>query len=710
MSSITLTSSMRNNLLSLKNISTQMDKTQLILATGKKVNSAIDNASSYYQARSLTNRSADLLDLLNGMEQGIQTIEAANVGLEKASSLLEQMNSIVEQAGTIVTIPSKEEIAERLGANGAVVTTADELYDAINSGKETICVYGHIDLDNIDDADKEITLKAGQKLVGAEYFATGNTGGEKFSSITAEATLNSKKLIIITAGGCEVSDLAINYTNTYSGNSIWATAVYADGADASAKLNNLDIKFDLSASTSATGSGAITLVNGAKTDIGGKISLQNLGQVGSGIYTSGTGIITNINSGAKIQIFGTGIYTNANGAITNINSGVQINIQTSGTGISTNGNGVTTNINSGAQIKIQTTGTNGRGIVAGGSSTTNINSGAKIDITTSGSGGHGLVASGGGILNLNQGAEVKVKTLATDANGFRIETDGIANIAGNLYIEAQQSSGVWVFNGTNQLNILSSAAIYIEAGSNAISKYIAPNSILDIAQGAKIAIAKDGTTKWYEMQDKYHNESDWTSVNANNITTVLDVAETSAWTLPETIEIEEDNDNSANKQNIEAYQNQFNTALKEYDKLINDCGYQGINLLKGGNLKLTFDENRQHVFNILGQDISSNQLGINEALWQTQVDINNSIDEIKKSITTLRSLAENLGNQYGVIETRINFTEGLSDILQTGADDLTLADMNEASAQYLSLQTRQQLAINALSLAAQSASSVLSLF
>ena len=47
---------------------------------------------------------------------------------------------------------------------------------------------------------------------------------------------------------------------------------------------------------------------------------------------------------------------------------------------------------------------------------------------------------------------------------------------------------------------------------------------------------------------------------------------------------------------------------------------------------------------------------------------------------------------------------------QPGADELTLADMNEASAQYLSLQTRQQLALNSLSLAAQSAQSVLSLF
>ena len=47
---ITLSSSMRSNLLSLRNIATQMNRTQNILSTGLKVNSAIDNATSYYQA------------------------------------------------------------------------------------------------------------------------------------------------------------------------------------------------------------------------------------------------------------------------------------------------------------------------------------------------------------------------------------------------------------------------------------------------------------------------------------------------------------------------------------------------------------------------------------------------------------------------------------------------------------------------------------
>ena len=75
---ITLSSSMRSNLLSLRNISTLMNKTQDILSTGKKVNSAIDNATSYYQARSLTHRAADLNNLLDSMSQGIQTINAAS--------------------------------------------------------------------------------------------------------------------------------------------------------------------------------------------------------------------------------------------------------------------------------------------------------------------------------------------------------------------------------------------------------------------------------------------------------------------------------------------------------------------------------------------------------------------------------------------------------------------------------------------------------
>lgn len=98
MGDISLTASMRSNLLSLQNTQSLMDMTQERLSTGKKVNSAIDNPSSYYTARSLTNRANDLSALLDSMGQGIQTIKAANEGIETITSFVEQLKSLTNSA------------------------------------------------------------------------------------------------------------------------------------------------------------------------------------------------------------------------------------------------------------------------------------------------------------------------------------------------------------------------------------------------------------------------------------------------------------------------------------------------------------------------------------------------------------------------------------------------------------------------------------
>ena len=97
MSQITLTAPLRSNLLSLQQISKLQDKTQLLLASGLKVNSAIDNPSSYYTAQSLSSRANDLSALLDAMGQGVQTIKAATEGIEKAEDLLKQMKAVAEQ-------------------------------------------------------------------------------------------------------------------------------------------------------------------------------------------------------------------------------------------------------------------------------------------------------------------------------------------------------------------------------------------------------------------------------------------------------------------------------------------------------------------------------------------------------------------------------------------------------------------------------------
>ncbi|MDR1025967.1 MAG: hypothetical protein LBL47_01080, partial [Lactobacillus sp.] len=97
MTNIKLTSAMRSNLLSLQSTQKLMDTTQQRLSTGLKVNSAIDNPSSYFTAQGLNQRAGDLEGLLDSMGQGIQTIKAANEGIEAITKLVEQAKSIVTQ-------------------------------------------------------------------------------------------------------------------------------------------------------------------------------------------------------------------------------------------------------------------------------------------------------------------------------------------------------------------------------------------------------------------------------------------------------------------------------------------------------------------------------------------------------------------------------------------------------------------------------------
>lgn len=98
MSQISLTASMRSNLLSLQNTSSLMDQTQERLSTGNKVNSAIDNPSSYYTAQSLNNRASDLNSLLDSMGQAISTIKAADEGIEAITSFVNQAKAVASSA------------------------------------------------------------------------------------------------------------------------------------------------------------------------------------------------------------------------------------------------------------------------------------------------------------------------------------------------------------------------------------------------------------------------------------------------------------------------------------------------------------------------------------------------------------------------------------------------------------------------------------
>ena len=160
----------------------------------------------------------------------------------------------------------------------------------------------------------------------------------------------------------------------------------------------------------------------------------------------------------------------------------------------------------------------------------------------------------------------------------------------------------------------------------------------------------------------------------------------------------------------EGYQAQYNNILNQYDSLINDASYKGVNLLKGGELNVRFNEQGSANLNVSGKDISSASIGLSLADWAEKEGILQSVKELSSAVSTLRSYSAELGNNYSIITSRQDFTENLINILTEGADKLTLADMNEESANMLALQTRQQLAINSLSLASQASQAVLKLF
>ena len=98
MSDIVLSAGVRSNLLQLQQTSDLITQTQDRLSTGKKVNSALDNAINFFTAQGLTTRANDLNGLLDSMTNGVNTIQAANNGITAITKLVQSAQSLVSQA------------------------------------------------------------------------------------------------------------------------------------------------------------------------------------------------------------------------------------------------------------------------------------------------------------------------------------------------------------------------------------------------------------------------------------------------------------------------------------------------------------------------------------------------------------------------------------------------------------------------------------
>src|SRR3979490_394431 len=126
MSSIILSSSVRQNLLSLQATADLLATTQNRLSTGKKVNTALDNPTNFFTAQGLDNRASDISNLLDGIGNGVQVLQAANTGITSLQKLVDTAKSIANQVlQTTVGYSTRSTVTSTAALGGTAANLVD---------------------------------------------------------------------------------------------------------------------------------------------------------------------------------------------------------------------------------------------------------------------------------------------------------------------------------------------------------------------------------------------------------------------------------------------------------------------------------------------------------------------------------------------------------------------------------------------------------
>lgn len=161
---------------------------------------------------------------------------------------------------------------------------------------------------------------------------------------------------------------------------------------------------------------------------------------------------------------------------------------------------------------------------------------------------------------------------------------------------------------------------------------------------------------------------------------------------------------------------QATTALSQLTLLANDASFNGKNLLKAtpDSLQINFNTEVGAALTFLtvaGVDTTNGATGLNITIaGTTDINLDAAITAITSAIDTVRTRGSTFASAIAIAQTRQDYNKGKTQSLKTAADVLTIADINEEGANLAALQTRQQLAVQALSLANRSDQGILRLF
>src|SRR6202042_325860 len=144
---------------------------------------------------------------------------------------------------------------------------------------------------------------------------------------------------------------------------------------------------------------------------------------------------------------------------------------------------------------------------------------------------------------------------------------------------------------------------------------------------------------------------------------------------------------------------QYNNVLQQINTTSQNSSFNGINLLNGDTLKLTFNETGRSTLSITGVTFNIAGLGLSNLTGGTDFldnsSANKALTALTAASTTLRSEASALGSNLSIVQIRQDFSKNLINVLQTGPSNLTLADPNEEAANSQALSTRQSIAVSA---------------
>ncbi|MFN8587736.1 MAG: flagellin [Candidatus Eisenbacteria bacterium] len=178
---VTLAGGMRNNLVSLQNVTSLQARTTERLATGKRVNSAVDDPSAFFAAQNHRNRASDLAAKKDSMGEAIQTVKAALQGIEGITKLIEQAKGLAASARSATT----SDRSTLAGQFDSLRTQIDQLAADAGYKGTNFLDSGSLTVEFNEDASSTLTVS------GFDASTTGLSIGAAASNWASDANIDA---------------------------------------------------------------------------------------------------------------------------------------------------------------------------------------------------------------------------------------------------------------------------------------------------------------------------------------------------------------------------------------------------------------------------------------------------------------------------------------------------------------------------------------